>query len=474
MSRIRQDITLSASEPGTTYRGDSLLDAPVPLGPKDGATLCSPEAELQAFLTNGVSGIPVLWSAVAGASFYVLQWCANSSFNGPSLRASKITAPTVSYNMRFLTDFALGEETFWRVMAFDAAGATSIKSPVFSFTYQCPGGNVENNDIGCDSNGIEVKVIGEDVVKADCNEALYHVVTNFDCEDDEGRTIAISSVAWEIRQSNGNPVNFVCTNEEFTIVRIKSNKSEMFQVVAEVTFTDGVKTFQCRASKDVTIDAHSVSPDKGRHAKVASILGCGLYGIDFVDRTFGDDVLEGSEEPSTSGDTCCFDWMESVDSFGTEIAADIVERTPCDLPVGTDLIVMKINTPPNEECSSSFANTSTGLACDLTVDKTAKWWIIEADTRPSICDKIRGTALHTDSGGWTIGIERWPCDCDTVPGQATQASSSDAGSAQVLIGVAVGFSCINMEANMEVWCEYVQDENGVCFWEITDACCPTP
>lgn len=422
MAHIRQEIDLILGQSDITWRQDDILAAPGLLGPKDGANLCSPNAQIDQFILNGGTGVSLTWLAVSGATYYVVQLCENSSFNGPTVKGYKVAAPITYFSLNFIEHVQLGETLYWRIMAFSATGAISSKSETRSFTYDCGdlGGNPENKTLGCEAYNIVMNITGPDTVH-DGNQALYHLIIQWDClgESESGDytgEVALQSVEWSIEQSSRNPVSIACQSTGFMVADIQSSTSEMFTVKATATFAVGLATFTCSTHRDCTIDVESVSAGEVRHARILCSYGNSLYLIGFVDRVLqpypraarGDADGLGSGEgnggnnncefagpypemPSSSGDCTTaglfhaweYEWVESQDAtryaFATDIMRQYLQNAREAYQVGTDVLVVRVKQPNLSETSSSYSSSEFD-GCRNTHEYS--WWIIRADEMP--------------------------------------------------------------------------------------------
>lgn len=392
MGHIRQNLNPILTQPTLTWRQDGALDTPELVGPRNESYFCPPDADLSDYPVGGNSGAKLKWKAVSEASFYVVQWCNNSSFNGPTLRSTRITG--TEYELKYQTDVRLGEETFWRVMAYNTSGNVSPLSDSWSFTYGCKDllSNAENETINCSAFNVELVLEGQEVVDAE-SQALYHLIINFNSEDKDGNPVNFISTSWVVRQSSNNYASLACTSDKTAVVEFDATTAEVVTVEATVTFSYKSSTFTCKQFKDVTIQVVE-TPSDLRHGIIVCDRGCNIYDVEIVDRYFDEPESSSSEEcpdgTSSDPDLCdltppitadhCKNWTE-VREFAPDIvvAGDIKCRWLSDggrtLAVGTDVILGKIRAEDPD-----FIESSSSSSDDTCVNKfKSQWWIIEAD-----------------------------------------------------------------------------------------------
>jgi len=284
---VSQEVYIEPYQPSLDWMRDIVLAAPLLEGPKDQSTLCRETA----FTTD--TGVIVKWLAINGAAFYVVQWCNNSSFTGPTLKAIKTA--DIYYNLQFGTDIRIGEEVFWRVMAFNSStGAVSGKSEVWQFIYDCSkmGGNLPANqnqqpDGGggsgvqgslCDEFNVSVKIKGPEGIMC-CDKNMWHVLITYDCEASDGTPVVMSGVTWEIKQSGTAVHTVLLANNNLVVIYSNpgagDDVSEKFTIKAKVLFTVGLTTFECVDEFRVTMDCDTGRPTVKPWMK----LGYSGYGV---------------------------------------------------------------------------------------------------------------------------------------------------------------------------------------------------
>lgn len=268
MTYINQSIYSSVIQPAVTWRNDYRLDKPYLLGPFNGANVCS---EAFQFISGSGTGIILLWRTVPSADFYVVQWCRNSSFSGPTIRTALVASPATQYELNFATDIRIGVEYFWRVVAYAEDGGVSDTSDAWSFTFDCP--SIENpNDVKelspyyqdtplCDFFNVNLGLNGPD--KADCcSKEKYTVDVQWDCLTPDGNSVTIQNIDWSVTGNAGVTLT-TPDNQDYAIVDISIRASEKFTIKVCVRFGDGADlVFECCDSIDVIVDCDTES--KGR------------------------------------------------------------------------------------------------------------------------------------------------------------------------------------------------------------------
>ena len=131
MSNIKQNINTSVDTPGVTWRYDCYLPTPKLLYPRTGTNICLED------LDPTSANILLQWTTIVGASRYIIQWCSNNSFNGPTLRSASVVAPLTVYALVQDVDITYGETVYWRVFAIGDDGCVSSKSEPWSIKYDC-------------------------------------------------------------------------------------------------------------------------------------------------------------------------------------------------------------------------------------------------------------------------------------------------------------------------------------------------
>jgi hypothetical protein len=260
---IHQNIYSSITQPSVTWRTDYRLDKPLLLGPADGGNICSDAFQ---FISGEGSGVILVWRAVPGAGFYIVQWSRNSSFSGPTVRTALVSAPDSSYELSFLTDIRLGAEYFWRVQAYAEDGGVSDTSDTWSFTFECP--DLENpftpqetepyyqNTPLCTLFNVDLGLGGSKNVEC-CSQVKYTLAIQWNCLTPEGNSLTIQSIFWSV--SGGTGIVIISPqNQDYAIVTVAPRASESFSISACVTLTDGINLyFTCCDSMSVEVDCDS-------------------------------------------------------------------------------------------------------------------------------------------------------------------------------------------------------------------------
>lgn len=178
------------TSPGTpTVFNDIDLDKPELTSPSNGHQECG-------------TSITLVWGAVAGASDYIVQWCGNSSFTGPSLDAKKINAATTTTLSTGASEIVRGRLYYWRVFAFNSTGGASPKSDSRSFKLKCSyphaaaGGSSYDTcidrgvSVGLAAESIAVEAFGSIRIRAIIDILASVTVNSTDWVITEGDTLA--------------------------------------------------------------------------------------------------------------------------------------------------------------------------------------------------------------------------------------------------------------------------------------------
>ena len=215
---------------------DIALAAPELSSPSDQAALCK---------RNGGT-IDLVWTAVAGADFYVVQYSRSGDFDGPSLRASEVTAPTVTLTLTVGTELNYGATYYWRVMAYSSTGGASPLSKSRQFTSSCRegGGDSDDNTDICATLDASISVPNSsycgDLIEASLNYAIPagYTIQNVQWDVGYDGIILIDS-----RSLTG--ISFyteACGSSDPTLV-----------LTASITATDGLYVDTCEVSQTIFI-----------------------------------------------------------------------------------------------------------------------------------------------------------------------------------------------------------------------------
>ncbi len=287
MTRIQQKLSVSVSQPATPWKTDVVLDTPILKTPADGDLLCPHQA-------GATSNIILEWEAVTSAQFYVLQWCNNTSFQGPTLRSIKQAGTTYDLPLGE-TGIRMGEEIHWRVMAFNNSGGVSYKSDSWTVKYDCddkhatgagdnksggPSGG-PGNQSKCSDFDIDMEITGDKLAFC-CDEKTWKLDMSWNCIDANGRSLlTLNGVTWSIVQPAGDPGNAikVQANDSCTVTT-NCNADQVFTLKAKASFTDLVSggVFFCEEEKKIYVDCTTPPGDK---PWTQAELVVGPYGYSF-------------------------------------------------------------------------------------------------------------------------------------------------------------------------------------------------
>lgn len=237
------------------WRFDSLLFTPTLSYPRDGANIC-----LEADVFSSAQ-IDLIWLIVPGATQYVLEWCNNSSFEGPSLRA--VITPLLIYSLVKGVDIRVGETVYWRVSARDGFGAASDKSIARSVKYDC-GDAASKEDLTKDKQyDVVLKVHGDDYMKC-CESKMWSVELSYICKSQlDQPLLTVASITWSLGTDPSlNSPEIAESTSEFAIVRSCADTradSQIFEVEVTVLFNEiqTAGTFSVTEKRKVFLDCHT-------------------------------------------------------------------------------------------------------------------------------------------------------------------------------------------------------------------------
>lgn len=261
---VIQNICVEGSYSDDPWRYDGVLATPLPFYPRDGANIC-----LEPSISNP-SQIDIIWLPVAGALQYILEWCSNDSFSGPTLRAT-ITGST-QYALQKDVDIRIGDTLYWRVFARDGFGLVSDKSVPRTIKYECPDNAIEQPNTGadrCQNYDVKLQIHGADYMKC-CESSMWSIELSYACGDQLGNPLlTVDSIEWSISvdPEGDHPPEIEEEADDFVIVRacgIDRADSQIFEVSVTVTFNDILAgdTFECTATRKVFLDCHAGIKDQ--------------------------------------------------------------------------------------------------------------------------------------------------------------------------------------------------------------------
>lgn len=249
------------------WQDDSDLPVPLPVYPRDGASICLDNA------SGNEANISLEWSISLGATHYVLQICNNNSFKGPTLRSVKVAAPATSYDLLKGDDIRLDETIYWRVFALNGIGGVSRKSDIRSVSYDCgdlrdarpkEGGNqgFPDTDQGrCSDYDVTVEIRGPDTMLC-CDKVFFPINISFTCQDQIGRALAqLVDIQWSVRSNPDEEGSITIEGYDTdngcgAIVEACGQTSQVFEIIATLVFDDLVlgDQFSCEFKKEVYVD----------------------------------------------------------------------------------------------------------------------------------------------------------------------------------------------------------------------------
>jgi len=244
------------------WKKDKHLEPPELLYPGDGQNICTEPFDQEGKEYLDSTGCNLTWEAVTGATHYIVQWCEESSFAGPTLRSEQ-TADT-NYHLLYRRDIRMGESLYWRVMAHDGDGGVSHKSEVRQFKWDCPTGKRPKpkslgSDPGyCELFNITLELSGPGKSIHCCTRELFHLKITYDCKDSDGNDlVTFGGTSWSIMQNPDDAnVSIAGSDNGSCIVESACEESSQFWLVACANFTVVAtgESFQCCTAEEVTVD----------------------------------------------------------------------------------------------------------------------------------------------------------------------------------------------------------------------------
>lgn len=183
---------------GITVHHDIELAEPSLSFPANRAILCRN-------VSWGDQTVVLTWThgASVDVDTYVVQWCENSQFTGPTLKGERTASTTLTLNLS--VDVQYGRTYFWRVMAYNNVGGASPKSDVREFKIQCvyptttDGGSDDlDEEQDCIEAGVSIEISSKTVVNCDETFLVHANVKG------EG---TLDSVSWAILSGDASIIS---------------------------------------------------------------------------------------------------------------------------------------------------------------------------------------------------------------------------------------------------------------------------
>ena len=260
--RIHQEIDFSIIQSANEWKLDVNLATPELVSPEDGTVVC-PETG------PGTSNIDLEWKAVSGASEYILQWCLNNNFDGPTCRAVRIS--TTTYTLSLVADIAMNDEVHWRVGAIDNAGGVSDISDTWSVKYECPsdaggkGGGQSGgpkdapteNKVDCQAAEVKIKIVAPNVISGKGKFGTRVQIT-WDCKNAFGEDLVVFlNGVWSVKHAGG--VAIINQDNTKAVFWVDTDISQLIAIEYVATFTDLISggQFVCREKREIFVDGDS-------------------------------------------------------------------------------------------------------------------------------------------------------------------------------------------------------------------------
>ena len=339
MARIHQNIEPSADFPSVVWRSDGVLETPRLTFPADEVKYCP-----DILLWYGASAdVRLQWDSVSGASFYVVQICENSSFNGPSLRAAKTT--NTYQDLNYIEDIRQNAKIFWRVAAYDGLGSASAMSNPRSMEITCGDLNGVGYDPDetpgtdsqlCDALGVKIEIMGPSQVRLVDNSRTWAVNVTHDCKDDASLDLEITDItaaitqvgtavtvdtALDVTSGTGTGTGSVACPGHYLSLDIDATCPEAFDITFTVDFEVGTgsnaRTFSCTATKKVMIEGD---------------LGTATIRAARIDAIGDSDVGTGSDDVTTTSGIYRVELLEDIPAYtASDFVTEFQENMCCDI-----------------------------------------------------------------------------------------------------------------------------------------------
>ena len=273
---------LALEFPDIVWREDANIPAPGLIFPYQNRTFCLARDGMD-------TGICLSWTAVPGATTYLLQWSLNQDFSGTTTQEF-VTSDT-EYCLQYLLDIRQGTEIYWRVIAANqVTGGVSTKSEVRQFRYDC-GNNAPDSFTGCEQHAVSQEIVGRNTL-ACCDYANFSLERTFDCPEFPPQSVInVKSVKWCVRHADGEidsdedqpdkdenaPVRLITDTENANPednnintlgLHLNLTRTQTIELCAKTTFefsfpVDGVpqEDFECETCTKIFVDCNAL-PNK--------------------------------------------------------------------------------------------------------------------------------------------------------------------------------------------------------------------
>lgn len=238
-----QNVYSNVLNPSYYIFADYSLDVPTLSSPASGNVTC----------IRGSNTVTLEWSAVGSATHYIVQWCRNSEFVGPTMGAKKVSSSIRTLALALGTDIKYGNLYYWRVFAFSTTGGASPKSDVREFTIKCDSDKEQDEDPRCEDFDVNIEFIAPDDT-VHCGEAFV-VFARYSF--DNGTTL--SSVTWEVDAASG--IEHAIIYQDSSKIVISTEGCNAGDIDVKLTLnlvkTVGSAAYTCENTVSVKVDCET-------------------------------------------------------------------------------------------------------------------------------------------------------------------------------------------------------------------------
>lgn len=271
---VEQSIYSVPTVPSIEWFHDYVLEQPVLYLPLTDSVLCP---DNYPWTSGSGSGIFLEWNSVPNAQYYIVQWCKNSSFHGPTLRAVQVSAPTLQYELLLGSEYDIieGDQLYWRVMAFNDYGGVSEKSEHRWVKYKCQtskidggggrgggSGSGSENKSFCEMFNVAVAIKGPHSILC-CDKTEWNSRFSWMCKDSDGNDIVtLTAGTWSIEQVvagvGGHVITSQTKNKVLISTECEASNNFILKLRLQFLHIPTGTTFYCDESKEIHCDCGQV------------------------------------------------------------------------------------------------------------------------------------------------------------------------------------------------------------------------